>query len=98
MKPDAYIITLPGRDVIYGAFYSESSAKNFASGVGGKAIVTPVFFAPPEGGLEIPQRMAEHLYGSTQEIGGKCHVCKEFRALVDAKWPADRSLPQKEMP
>jgi hypothetical protein len=37
--------------------------------------------------VAIPRKLAEHLYGTSIEAGGKCHMCKEYRAIVDAKWP-----------
>jgi hypothetical protein len=33
--------------------------------------------------IAISRKVAEHLYGTTIEAGGRCHVCKEFRDLVD---------------
>lgn len=40
-----------------------------------------------ERSVTLTQHVAEHLYGTSIEAGGSCHVCQEFRAAVDAVWP-----------
>lgn len=50
-------------------------------------------FQPEAGGtIELERNVAEHLYGTTLEAGGRCHICKAYREAVDAKWPAARAL------
>lgn len=46
--------------------------------------------------IGIDRNLSEHLYGMTQEVGGKCAKCQTFRDIVDSAWPADRRIaPEK---
>lgn len=46
--------------------------------------------------VTVPIETAQHLYYMSLEIGGKCHVCGQFRKLVEAVDPSLTGLTTKE--
>lgn len=48
------------------------------------------------GYITVPEIVANHLYAVSLEVGGKCHICSEFRAAVDDEWP--RATPPSNSP